>query len=78
MGYTLKGPFNSGTSEVLESIYRLTFFRQSDFSSHLCLPTYGTSNLSLSSDPPGMYAFKCVKGRQILLGNPARETKAMK
>lgn len=39
--------------------------------------TYVTSNLSLSSDPAGMYASR-VKGRQILLENPARESRAMK
>jgi ribonuclease P protein subunit POP4 len=40
-------------------------------------PTYVTSNLSLSSDPAGMYVSR-VKGRQILLENPARESRAMK
>jgi ribonuclease P protein subunit POP4 len=40
-------------------------------------PTYVTSNLSLSSDPTGMYVSR-VKGRQIPLKNPARESRAMK
>jgi ribonuclease P protein subunit POP4 len=40
-------------------------------------PTYVASNLSLSSDPMGMYNTR-VKGRQILLENPARESRAKK
>jgi len=52
--------------------YRLQFSTNNPFT-----PNYVTSNLSLSSDPAGMYASR-VKGRQILLENPARESKAMK
>ncbi|CAA7265715.1 unnamed protein product [Cyclocybe aegerita] len=40
-------------------------------------PTYVTSNLSLASDPTEMYNNR-VKGRQILLENPAKESKAKK
>ena len=35
------------------------------------------SNLTLSSDPAGMYKAR-VKGRQILLENPVRESRAKK
>lgn len=40
-------------------------------------PTFVTSNLSLSSDPGMMYTTR-VKGRQILLENPVRESRAKK
>ena len=40
-------------------------------------PTYVMSNLSLSSDPAGMYNAR-VKGRQLLLDNPTRESRAKK
>jgi len=35
------------------------------------------SNLTLSSDPAGMYNTR-VKGRQVLLENPTRESRAKK
>ena len=54
--------------------YRLQF---STNLSNPFTPTYVTSNLSLSSDPAGMYVSR-VKGRQILLENPARESRAIK
>ncbi|PPR02171.1 hypothetical protein CVT24_011359 [Panaeolus cyanescens] len=38
-------------------------------------PTYVVQNLSQASDPVEMYNYR-VKGRQILLENPARESKA--
>jgi len=40
-------------------------------------PTYVNSNLSLCSDPMGMYNTR-VKGRQILLANPARDSRMKK
>ena len=55
-----------------QQTHRLRFSTSNPFT-----PTYVTSNLSLSSDPMGMYAAR-VKGRQILLENPARESRAMK
>lgn len=41
------------------------------------IPTYVMSNLSLSSDPAGMYNTR-VKGRHVLLENPTRESRAKK
>ncbi|RDB21834.1 Ribonuclease P protein subunit p29 [Hypsizygus marmoreus] len=40
-------------------------------------PTYVISQLTQSSDPAGMYASR-VQGRQMLLENPARESRAKK
>ncbi|KAF8153310.1 RNase P/MRP p29 subunit [Crassisporium funariophilum] len=52
--------------------HRLQFNSSNPFT-----PTWVASNLSQSSDPGGMYASR-VKGRNMLLDNPARESKALK
>lgn len=51
---------------------RMKFSSESPFTSD-----YVTSHLTQSSDPGGMYANR-VRGRQMLLENPARESRAKK